>query len=126
MAITNNGTMNLLPTKQIPSGYTRPTITTFTDWEYESTLTLSVLKATVENATASTTMTNIFDNATVGLDKQIDDILAADYLATATVTAFAKLTAIETNYTDTEATDAWLTNTAASYVCTVKLYVKTS
>jgi hypothetical protein len=125
MAITNNGTKNSLPAGQIPSGYTRPTVTTFTDWEYKRTLTLSVLKSTVENATASTTMTNIFNDATIGIDKQIVDIVAADYLATATVTTYADLTALTTNISsNSSGNGTWMKNTAVSYVATVDLYVK--
>lgn len=125
MAITNNGTKNSLPADQIPSGYTRPTITTFTDWEYQRTLTLSVLKSTVENATNSTTMTNIFDDAVVGLDAQIEAIVAADYLATATVTTYADLRSLTTNVSDTnDGNGTWLDNTAVSYTATVILYVK--
>jgi N-acetylglucosamine kinase-like BadF-type ATPase len=125
MAITNNGTKNSLPADQIPSGYTRPTITTFTDWEYQRTLTLSVLKSTVENATNSTTMTNIFDDAVVGLDAQIEAIVAADYLATATVTTYADLRGLTTNVSDTnDGNGIWLDDTAVSYIATVILYVK--
>jgi|TARA_R100000501_G_C2619610_1_gene112933 hypothetical protein len=81
MAITNNGVVNSLPASQIPSGYTRPTVTTFTDWQYKRTLTLTVLKATVENATRATTMTNIIENGTIGLEKQIVDIVAEDFIS---------------------------------------------
>lgn len=127
MAITNNGTKNSLGAGKIPTGYTRPTITTFTDWEYKRTLTLSVLKSTVENATNSTTMTNIFNNATIGLDKQIIDIIAADYLATATVTTYADLTSLTTNISnESSGNGTWLDDTAVSYVATVDLYVKTA
>jgi len=122
MAITNNGTVNNLHISLLPSGYTRPTVTTFTDYEYVNDLSLTVLKATVENATASTTMANIIANATIGITKQITDILAADYLATATVTAYASLDSLSTNM----ATEVWLDDTAVSYTCTVKLYVKTA
>lgn len=127
MAITNNGTKNSLPLAQLPTGYTVPVVTTFTDWEYKRTLTLTVLKSTVENATASTTMTNIFNNATVGLNKQIVDIVAADYLATATVTTYADLTALTTNVSSTSSGDGtWMKSTAVSYTATVNLYVKVS
>lgn len=126
MAITNSGTQNLLPDTEVPTAYTRPTVTTFSDEEYESVLTLTVLKATVENATSATTMTNIIDNVTIGITKQIDDILAADFLATATVTAFANLTAMTNNYADVNRDGDHLTNTAASYICTVTLLIKTS
>lgn len=125
MAITNNGTKNGLPTTQLPTGYTLPTVTTFTDWEYKRTLNLTVLKATVENATPSTTMTNIFDNGTIGLDQQIVDIIAADYLATATVTTYAELIGLSNNISNTSDGDGvWLDDIATSYTATVVLYVK--
>ena len=125
MAITNNGTKNSLPTAKLPTAYTLPTVTTFTDWEYKRTLTLSVLKATVENATKATTMTNIFNDATIGLDKQVVDIIAADFLATATVTTYGELTALTTNIADVTSGDGtWMADTAVSYVATVVLYVK--
>lgn len=124
MAITNNGTVNRLRAEELPVGYTRPVVTTFTDHEYTRSLTLSVLKSTVENATASTTMTNIISNATIGINKQITDILAADYLATATVSAYAELIAITLNLANITGTGDYLKNTAASYVCTVRLYIK--
>ena len=125
MAITNNGTQNKLSANLLPTAYTAPTITTFTDWQYKRTLNLTILKSTVENATASTTMTNIFNDATIGLDKQILDIVAADYLATATVTTFAQLTRLENNISSVNSGDGtWMTDTAVSYTATVDLYVK--
>lgn len=124
MAITNNGTVNSLTANEIPLNYTRPTVTTFTDFDYVSDLTLTVLKATVENATAATTMTNIIAEAAIGITKQITDILAADYLASATVTAYADLTGLTNNFAAINGLAPYLTNTAPSYICTVKLYVK--
>lgn len=124
MAITNNGTVNGLVAAALPSGYTLPTVTTFTDYQYSRTLSLSVLKSTVENATATTTMANIIANATVGITKQITDILALDYLATATVTAYAEITHLTLNLAEVHGNADYLKNTAASYVCTVQLYVK--
>jgi len=126
MAITNNGTQNLLADTEVPTAYTRPTVTTFSDEEYESILTLTVLKATVQNAAAATTMTNIFDNASIGINKQITDILAADFLASATITAFGNLTALTNNFADVNRDGDYLTTAAASYICTVTLLVKTS
>ena len=123
MAIVNNGTVNSLPESQIPEGYTRPTVTLVTDFDYESTLTLTVLKATVENATDATTMTNIIDDAVIGITKQIDDILAADFLGTATVTAHAELTEISNNIIPVKTSDFY-NDTAVSFTCTVKLFVK--
>lgn len=123
MAITNNGTVNSLPDSQIPTGYTRPTVTTISDYDYVSDLSLTVLKSTVENATKATTMTNIITDAAIGITKQITDILAADYLATATVTAYADLTGIDHNISPVSTSDFY-NATAVSFTCTVKLYVK--
>ena len=126
MAITLNGTVNSLTSNEVPSGYTRPTVTIFTDHEYINDLELTVLKATVENATATTTMANIISDAAIGITKQVSDILAADYLATATVTAYADWTGLSNNFADVNGAAVYLKDTAASYTCTVRLYVKTA
>lgn len=126
MAITNNGVKNSLPTAQIPSGYTRPTVTEFTDYKYVYSVVLDVLKVTVDEPVASTTMTAIIENATIGLEKQIDDILAEDFIGTRTVTAWADWTAFDTNMTATKGTDPLLTDAATNYQCTVKIYIKTA
>lgn len=124
MAITNNGVVNSLPASQIPSGYTRPTVTTFTDWQYKRTLTLTVLKATVENATRATTMTNIIENGTIGLEKQIVDIVAEDFISSETVTTYGDWTVFSNNFVDVTGTGTVLTDTASSYTATVILYIK--
>ena len=125
MALTLNGVKNSLPDSQLPSGYTRPTVTTFSDWTWKYVTTLSVAKATVENATASTTMTNIIDNGTVGLDKQVDDLIENDFDTTNTVTAWVDWTALTTNQTpETGTGSSWLDTTAEAYQCTVSIYIK--
>lgn len=125
MAIINNGTQNGLPAGQIPAGHTRETTTTFADWEYKRTLTLSVAKVTVDEATSTATMTAIFDNATIGLDKQILDIVAATYISTQTVTTYATLKSMTTNISDISSGDGtWLKSTAEAYICTVELFIK--
>ena len=124
MAIVNNGTKNSLQTSAIPSGYSLPSVTEISDYHYKYDLSLTVLKATVENATAATTMTNIIGNATIGITKQVDDILAADFLASATVTAYADWTGISHNLATVLGSGDYLKDTAMSYTCTVVLYVK--
>jgi len=123
MAITNNGTSVTLPSTMLPSGYTAPSTTTFTDYQYKYALTLSVAKATVENSTKATTLTNIVDNGSVGIDAQIDAILAADFLASATVTAYTDFYRIDTNIVKGTGTDFY-NDTAVSYTCYCILYVK--
>ena len=120
MAISNLGATCDLPDNQIPSGYTKPTVATFSDFQYERTLTINVLKSTVETATPSTTLTAIFNNGTIGINKQITDIVAATFLTTPTVTTYGKLIALSTTVDDA----TYLTNAAVSYKCTVKLYIK--
>jgi hypothetical protein len=124
MAITNNGTLNNAPEAKLPTGYSRPSVTTFTDWLWKADMTLTVAKGTVENANPVTTMTNIITNGTVGVTKQVDDILAADFLGTATVTAYAEILDISTNYRDETGSEVWLDNIAADYEVTVRVYVK--
>lgn len=125
MAITNNGTKNNIPAGKLPQGHTRETTTEFDDWEYKRNLTLSVTKATVDESSASTTMTAIFENVSIGLDKQILDIVAATYISTQTVTTWAECTDITTNISDNSSGDGtWMKDTASAYVCTVALYIK--
>ncbi len=126
MAINNNGTKNNLPTNQIPVGYTKPTITPVTGVEYPRELELDVLKATVENVDPVVTMANILNDAAIGINKQIDDILAGDFIATNTVDAYAILYAMETNFGNLDSTGDYLTTAAPKYVCKVRLYIKTS
>ena len=124
MALTHNGVKNSLPSAQLPSGYTRPTVTTFSDHEYAFTLNLTVDKATVDNATASTTMAKIIGDASIGLDKQIEDIITNDFDVTNTVTAWSDWTALSNNFTDTTGAGDFLTTATCDYECTVKVYVK--
>ena len=58
--------------------------------------------------------------------KQIDDILAADYIASRTVTAYADWTGLITNMKATGKADDLLTDAVTNYICTVKLYIKTA
>lgn len=126
MAITNNGIKNSLPASQLPDTYTRPTVTTFDDAEYKGVLNLTIVKATVENADPATTMANIIDNATVGIKKQIDDILTADYASTATGNAYADLVSLRNNMQSmAKGADAYTTATL-KYQARVLLFVKTN
>jgi len=123
MAITNNGTVNALDSALLPSGYTRPTVTTFTDWDYVSELVLEVDKVTVDNATKATTLANIIADGTVGITAQITAILAADYLGTATVTAWTNFYKISTNIEPNVTSDFYNAD-LVTYTCSVRLYVK--
>ena len=126
MALTNAGTLVQLPSSRIPSDYTLPTVSSFTDWEYESSeRTLTVLKSTVENSDRSTTLANILANATIGINKQVTDLVTAEFDVTNTVTCYAVLTGIDSNVAASGSNDFY-TDTAMSYSCTVKFYVKSA
>lgn len=121
-----NGTKVSIKSNQIPSDYTAPSVTTFTDHEYTRTLTLSILKSTVQNADPATTLAAIIANATIGIEKQITDIITADIdTAAVTPTYWANWTSLSSNVV-ANATSDFLTATAMSYVVTVKVYVKTA
>lgn len=123
MAITNNGTKVTVPTDKLPDGYTRPTVTTFTDWEYVRTATLTVDRATVYSATKTTTMANILADASIGVTKQVTDIVTAEFIGTATVSIFTELYDINTNLQVSQTGDFY-GNTDDRFVCYVKIYVK--
>ena len=124
MAIVYNGTRNLLPDYQVPDTYVRPTVAAITNVQYERTMQLNVQKETVENASAAVTMANIFNNSTEGLNKQIADILAADFLSTANVTAYGELIALGNTLQQMVGQSAALSSDPVLYTCTIKLYVK--
>jgi hypothetical protein len=124
MAVTFNGTKNSLDANQLPSGYSRPVVVEISDAEYVFTKEISVLKSTVENATASTTMTNIFEDVGIGLNAVIEADITADFDATKTVTAHADLTALKTNLSSLTGSGDWLTNAVVNYLATVTIYVK--
>jgi len=119
MANVNSGTYVRL--NQIPTGYAVVDVS-FADYEYSSQeVELSILKATVEDATESTTLANIITDVTIGINKQVSDLIAAR--TTDGVTIYTELLALTTNLTFNE--DLYK-NVAPSYKCTVKYYYKTT
>lgn len=123
MAVTNNGTKVSAPSEQLPPTYSRPSITEFSDWTWQRTVQLDVAKATVENATANTTMGNIISNGTIGVTKQVTDIVTDQFSSSKTVTCFADIIKIESNEPPQQ-TGNFFKNAAAKYVVTAIIYVK--
>lgn len=123
MAITLNGTVNALPEDKIPAGYTRPTVTTIADfhWRYDIIIPINV-SGTVA-ATASTSMAAIV----TATNTAVSAILAADFLSTATVTAYAVINDIGSNFTPTNSNTAMtylLSATTNQYLVSTTIYVK--
>jgi len=125
MALTNQGTRVSIPSQLQPADFVAPAVTIFSDEEYVRTMTLNVLKATVDEADKATTLLAINANATVGIAKQVDDIMAADYIATNTVDYWIDWRTLSHNIAPSKTTD-FLTSTAVSYVVTVDVYIKTA
>ncbi len=126
MALDFKGTKNSLSTNEKPSGYSDPVVVSFEDQEATYDLSLTVLKATVETATGAATMAAIIANATIGISKQCTDIVNNDYDTANTVDAYADWIGLTHNLAAINGSGDYLKNTAMSYVCTVKLYIKTS
>ena len=126
MALTNNGTRVSLSGRDLPSGYSRSSITTFSDHEqkYED-LELTIDKSAVEAAAAGDALDDIIDDATVGIDKQVEDLITADFdVAGNTVTCWIDFKNITSNQSAGEA--AFYTNATPQFTCTVDVYVKTA
>lgn len=126
MATDNKGTKNLLSSNEKPDGYSDPVVVDFADHEWVSTRTLSVLKATVENATATTTMANIISNGTIGITKQVTDIMTAMGADAVTTSVYTDWIGLTHNLAGINGNAPYLQATAMSYTCTVKIYSKNS
>lgn len=124
MAIVNNGTKLAISTSLFPTGFTPPVITDFNDFEYKRELNLNVLRSTVQNTNKATTLTNILDDATVGINKQITDILTADYVGTNDVQVFSQLVSLGNNIEPSVNSD-FFNAQPVSYTAKVIVYIKT-
>ena len=118
MALTGNGTrviQNALTQANEVSGYTAPTVTTFTDWEWKKKQTLLVVNSTVDNATPATGMAALVSSLDTTLDAQV----ANDYDSAKTGTYFHELS----DFSLDKQGDALGTGNV-SYSCEVSTYVK--
>lgn len=126
MAIVNNGTRLLIPTRQVPVGITIPAVTTFDDIQYRRTLELTVLKSDVESTTQAATMDKIVTEPVVGITPQVTAIITEDFIGTEDVSFWADIVSLTSTNTPDGGTDPWLTDVAPSYVMNVVIYVKSN
>lgn len=121
MALTHNGTRIDVPASELPSGYTKPSVTDFDDHEtVYASREFTVAKSTVENATATTTMTNLVS----AINTAIEALINADFDTTGlTVTSYAVMRSLVTNDT---LVGVKFTNGTVNYVMTIDVYVKTA
>lgn len=123
MAVVNNGTVNALPADKLPSGYTLPTVTTIPDYHYRYDTVIPIAVSGTVASTASATMSAIVTATSTA----VKAILDADYLATATVTGYAVITDLTTNFAPTPNSTSMtylLSGTTNSYLVSVTIYVK--
>jgi len=119
--LTHNGSVISVPQAELPTGYTKPVVTEFSDYEQEYTSrTMTVLKSTVEDAVAVTTM----EQLVAQLNTDIEALLTADFnIGVLTVTSFANLKSISTN---NNLAGVLYTDGVLNYVLVVDIFVKTA
>lgn len=123
MAITVNGVLNALPVDMLPIGYILPNIATFADFQYRYDVVIPLTAIDELDSNANGTMLNIMAD----LSDAIANILALDFLATATVTAYGVLTDISTRHTpsNNNTTMAYLlSGTTNQYLLSTTIFVK--
>jgi hypothetical protein len=122
MAITLNGTVNALAPDRLPSGYTPPTVTTVPDFHYRYDVVVPLVFSTTATSTASATMSAIV----TATNTAVSAILTADFLSTATVTAYAVINELTTNLAlpTPTSTTYLLSGTTPSYLVSVTIFVK--
>lgn len=120
MALTVNGIRLQIDASELPSGFLKPTVATFDDFQYTRTFQLSVVKSSVENATPATTVMGLVSSLQTQLTTEL-----ADFDNTETVLAYGDLVGVKINIDqrDKQNTNFW-DNTAITYSCTVIAYVK--
>lgn len=125
MALAAQATKISLDATKTPSGFTDPGGANLSSSQptYEN-LSLSVLKATVEDATKATTFDQIRTDATIGIEKQVADLLTNDMdVAVATITYNIDWKDIRNNQIFTE---EFYSDVANSYVATIDVYINVS
>jgi len=120
MAIVVNGTVNNLPISQLPSGYTPPTVTRILDFHYRYDVMIPLNWSTTINSTSPiTNMTSIV----TGVNSAVTTLLGLDFLATATVTAYAVINGLDLNINTADPTHLTNANPPAFEV-QVTIFVK--
>ena len=125
MAIVDKGLKIDLSPALVPDGYVADPYELVSDYEYIREYELSVLRATVENTDKAVTFGNIIDNATMGIKKQVNDLVSADFVSGNTVEYSTELTDLTSNVQRSKSNDFY-SNIAMSFVCKVTVKIKTT
>jgi len=125
MAIVDKGLKIDLSPALVPDGYVADPYELVSDYEYLREYELSVLRATVEDTDKAVTFGNIIDNATMGIKKQVNDLVSADFASGNTVEYSTELTDLTSNVQRSKSNDFY-SNIAMSFVCKVLVKIKTT
>ena len=124
MAFTNEGTIYRLSSRLTPNDYTNDTINAFQDYENDRIFNLEVDRDTVANADPATTLGNILDNPTVGVNKQISDVYETEADTTNNnVSVWSVVEDLTTNGALNKDSDL-LTNKSIKFLLRVRTYYK--
>ena len=117
MAFSNAGTVVLIDADLLPTGYTKPTVTTFTDFEHKKHFVFEVAKSTVEDPDADVTFAAIVTavNTAAGVRAQLEWVPT-------NLTIFNEITSVTTNMTDRHA-DVF-TDAVTNYLVSTWIYAK--
>lgn len=128
MAVASQGTkITLTPSNKIPDGFTPPAVDDFSDYGYTAIRrTIHVPKADVENADPAITLTNIIQDGTVGIEKQITDMLTTDWGGANpnTIDFWVHLMGLTLNVIPPDKTSDFLNNAAVVYECDTITYIR--
>lgn len=120
MALDNKGTAVYIDTDYLPEGYSKPSVTKFTDHEYKySDAVLNIAKSGVENADKATTFTQLVSAISTAVGSMVSTDFDTEGLS---VSCYANLKIVYDNH---DLAGVLYTNGAINYVCTVDIFVKT-
>ena len=124
MALAAQSTKISVDSTKKPDGFTDPGGSNLSSSQPKyANLSLSVLKATVENATKATTFDNIRTDGAVGIEFQVAARLTNDMDVTKTITYNIDWKDIRNNQIFTE---EFYSDVAPSYVAIVDVYINVS
>lgn len=120
MALNFNGVDLDVDANKLPTGYTKTPVAQIANPEYTRNTLLTVVKATVHNASTQTTV----DNIVADVDTQVQAIIVADYDTVGlTVDASARIALLSSNISKDE---ALYTDDAQNYIVSVEMRVTTT
>ena len=122
MAITNNGSRLLIPTRQVPNGATIPSVDVFDDIQYKRTIEMVVLKSDVDHLDNETTVLNIITEVSA----LSTAIISEDFIASEDVVFWSDIVSLTSTYTPDGGDDLWLSNEEPNYIMNVVIYVKSN